>query len=143
MDKKPTEIKMFRPKFLLRWKFIYSDGSSKAGLWSNSGPKNDLTSKAWCNNREGLKNALIEAKNNDTRETSVVAECSGQDFQNFQWLALASVQPFGIKGAVTPLTRVGGLKLITRHEEISVFDNGSGKKEPNTKQNINFATYGN
>ena len=142
MTGKPVELKMYRPKFLLRWKFIYSDGSVKAGLWNNPGPKEDMPTKAWCNNKSNLKFAMIEAKNNDTRKTETVVECSGQDFQNFQWLALASVNPFSVKSPTTPRTRIGGLKMITRDEEITVFDDGTGNKEPNTKQNLHFATYG-
>lgn len=130
------------PKFLLRWKFEWNDRPSKFGMWSLPGSTDDLATKAWCSNREGLKTAIIESKDYVTREIKTVVAVSGQDFMNFQWVALASVNVNSVKGKTTPRTIIGGLKIITRHEEITAFDFGKVTRAKNSVENINFATYG-
>jgi len=129
------------PKFLLRWRFEWPDKPVKYGMWSHSGTQEDLATKAWCNNGPGLAFAVVEAKNYLTREIKPVVVCPGQDFRNFQWIALANVPGF-VKGKMIPVTRVGGIILQTRDEEITVHDCGKVLRAPFTAHNINFATYG-
>lgn len=130
------------PKYLLRWRFEWADRPAKFGMWSHPGKQDDLATKAWCSNKEGLLWAIIEAKDFLTRETKTIVRCPGQDFRNFQWIALAVAPSLNFKGAVTPMTMVGGLTMLTRTEDIQVFDSGKLVRAPSTTQNLNFATYG-
>jgi hypothetical protein len=132
---------MQHPKYLLRWRFEWPDKPAKYGMWSHSGAKDDLATKAWCNNKSGLLYAIIEAKDFITREIKTIVRCPGQDFRNFQWVALASMPGF-VKGSVTPMTRIGGITILTRAEDIQVFDTGQLRRTPSTTHNLNFATYG-
>lgn len=131
-------------KYLLRWRFHWFDRPSKFGMWSHPGEQKDLATKAWYHNKEGLILAVIEGKDVVTREVKVLVECPGQDYRNFQWVALASVVPGALAGggSVTPLTRIGGLKVQTRNEEITVMDDGSITTVPFTAEDQHFATYG-
>jgi hypothetical protein len=112
-------------------------------MWSVSGEETDKSNKAWCNNFEGLVTASIEAKNYETREIKPIVVCPGQDFRNFQWVCVASVSPFALKGKnQVPHPKVVGLKMMTREEEITAFETGSLKRDPFKAENLNFATYG-
>lgn len=129
--------------YLLRWRYDYTGGRSPSlGMWSNPG---DVANQgAWRQNKEGVARASIEAKDYFTRETTTLAECLGEDFVNFEWLALASVNPFSLKGAgnVTPVTRLGGLVLRTRTEVVTVYNSGDISREPWEFDGVQLATFG-
>jgi hypothetical protein len=129
-------------KYLLRWRYEWADRPTKFGMWSNQGSQDDLSTKAWCHNHEGLVSAIIEAKNIETREVKPVVRVPGQDFRNFQWLAVASVPMSVAGGKLQPMSQVVGLKIQTRDEEVSVYDDGTLHRAPFEAHNINFATYG-
>lgn len=133
-----------RPKFyLLRWRFDYHGGRPPAlGMWLNPGQVEQ--NGAWRQNREGVARASIEAKDYYSRETTTVAECPGQDFVNFEWATLASVQPLGLKGAVTPRTRVVGLSLVDRKDIVTLFVDGTFTRtaRPQGHLETQFATFG-
>lgn len=131
--------------YLVRWRFEWNDRPAKYGMWSNPGDPKDLTTKAWCNNHEGLKLAGIEIKNMQTREIKLAVYCDGHDFVNFQWVNLAKTDLFGIKGNVTPFTHLVGLTLITRNHRFTVYhDSDKILLEDRTEDDkrINFATFG-
>lgn len=145
------ELPAHLPKFLLRWRFEWPNRPAKFGMWSHSGDVKDLATKAWCNNGENLAFAIVEAKNFVTREIKPVLICEGHNFRNFQWVANAfpsgrfSIGPKGIDFKIqngTPMTRISGIKIVTRTEELMVLDCGKITRQPLTCGNINFATYG-
>lgn len=113
-------------------------------MWSSPGPKGDNATKAWCNNKEGLTLAAVEAKNIETKETKIIVACDGHDFVNFEWMNVASLNPIGLKGSVIPLTRLIGLTLVTRDSKYKVFHNGTVEKTERSEdeKKINFATFG-
>lgn len=130
--------------YKLRWRFEWPDRPAKYGMWSSPGPKGDDTTKAWCNNKEGLTLAAIEAKHVETKETKIIVACDGYDFINFEWMAAAYMNPMGIRGSITPLTRLLGICLVTREFRFEVFHDGILRKTERTQEekNINYATFG-
>ena len=117
--------------YLLRWRFEYLD-RVKYGMWSNSGTRPE--DQAWAQDKTGLVKAKIEAKDVATRQITTIAECSGDQYVNFQWIATATIQPFSINGSTTPITRIVGLRLITKDEKQEVYANGAMRTYPNTDQ---------
>lgn len=128
-------------RYRLRWGYEYLNGSRKTGSWSQSGPKNDLHTKAWANNKN-IRYAFIEREDTLDPVTKEIVRCSADEFMNFQWITLASMQPFYIKGAVVPLTRIGGLTMLTTTCAVDCLDNGTVKKLPPRHLQTQFATYG-
>ena len=128
--------------FLLRWRYDFSDGKVIAGMWSN--PGKNQANQAWFHNKEGMIRASIEAKDLATSLISTVAECKGEDFRNFQWMAAAKVKPLGIGGEYSPQSTILGLRLLTRNNAVEAFVNGTGNTRPLTEgeKKIEFATYG-
>ena len=128
-------------KYLLRWRYDYAGGTHKYGLWCHPGTSE--TDYAWSNNKEGVVSASIEAKNFDTREIRRVVECKGEDFVNFQWIAQAFPKPFG-GGTQTPLTKLVGLKMMTRDTKYETYIDGTLNKTAMTAgdKSLNFATFG-
>ena len=127
---------------LLRWRFDYSGNRpAKYGIWSRPGETPEV--QAWCQNKEGLVRASVEAKDIFTREVRTLAECDGWDFITFQWIAVASL-PAIFRGTVTPLTRVVGLKMVTRETALEVYDTGDVRVAARTDgdKQLNLATFG-
>lgn len=132
-------------RYWLRWRFEYGDGKpAKYGMWSNPGPANDLTTKAWNHNRGVVKMAIVEGKDLETKQTVALAACSGEDFVNFEWMAVAFVNPFNVKTGTTPRTKLAGLKLKTRYHEHRVDEGGNVETVARTPEdmNYNYATFG-
>lgn len=128
-------------KYVLRWRYDYSNAPAKYGIWSR--PGNTPEVQAWRQNKEGLVRASIEAKDISTKEQRTLAECDGWNFVNFQWIAVAST-PALFKGSVTPLTRLVGLKLMTRESMVEVYDTGEIKVLPRSEEDktFHYATFG-
>jgi hypothetical protein len=126
-------------KCWLRARFDYANGKTWRGLWNRSGEQ--ITDQAWAQNKEGILRAGIEIKDCCTKEVLRAAEIPGQDFRNFQWLALA---PYQFTNGVPIQGENVGLQMLTRSEKVTVFIDGSIKVEPLTQEEseINFATYG-
>lgn len=123
--------------YLLRWRFDFVGRASVFGMW------NSPVNTAWNQNREGLTRASIEGKDVLTKQTVTLVECDGHDFRNFQWLAIARVNP-GMRGSVSPVPEHIGLKILTTNEEVSVLVTGQCARrtlsEP--EKGIQFATFG-
>lgn len=128
-------------KYRIRWRFDYVGRPEKYGLWSLS--TKNMSDQAWCHNYPGLLTASVEGK---TFEGKIVrlAEMSGQDFMNFQWLAQAIIPGGMPKGTVRCICSNTGLRIIGRNETIDVFDSGVVKRyqTPEEFKSIKFATYG-
>jgi len=131
------------PNYLLRWRFEWNGKPFKAGMWSHPGDERDLENKAWNKNKEGLLWAMVEAKNYINRaDQKIVVAVPGQDFLNFQWIALGMIPMRNLKVESQATTLIGGLKVLTRHEEICVYDTGKVTRGPHDNHMINFATFG-
>ena len=119
-----------REFYLLRWRYDYHDHKpTKYGQWNRH--SENPSDQAWCQSKENLMNASIEVKNYYTREIKRVAECRGQDFVNFQWIATAST-PMQSKGKVVSMGSIVGLSLVSRKEIFSFYLNGQSKEKANT-----------
>ncbi len=62
----------------------------------------------------------------------------------FQWIATASLNPFSVKQDVTPLTRLAGIKMVTRTQIFECYASGEKITKPHNGEydNYNFAIYG-
>ena len=140
---KDEDLKEASKRFLLRWRYDYKDKASIYGMWSN--PGNIEANGAWKHNHEGVISASIEGKDIDSRKIVRLAECPGYDFVNFEWIAMAKIgNPFNIRGAITPPTRLMGLAIVTRDKIIEVFPNGAvvPKIRPEGHKLLKLATFG-
>lgn len=90
--------------------------------------------------KENLLWAVIEAENMKTWEVSRAAECPGEDFCNFEWVAGASIGTGG-DGLRHDLI---GLKIRARNKTIQVLNDGSVSEEIRSEQDKKFhlAGYG-
>jgi len=129
-------------RYLVRWRFDYLDGKpTKFGSWSRPAADNDPSNQAWRHNTK-VSRAIVEGKDIRTREVSVLADCRGEDFVNFQWNAVARMNPLAIRGEVVPFTQLAGLKIVTRYTTIDVFETGEVFTSPRPEDNYNYATFG-
>lgn len=109
-------------------------------MWNQSGP--NASDKACFQNKEYLLRASIEAKDIVTRQVFVLAECSGQDFVNFEWLA--QVRAFDLTGSKKlPSTNIG-LVLVTRDKRVVFEFNGNHYIEDRTDKEklIHYTGFG-
>jgi hypothetical protein len=100
-------------------------------MWNDSGP-NEID-KAMYQNKTGLVRACIEAKHRETRQVTVVAECDGHDYCNFEWIALA-VSPSIFAGGTQKIRSQNiGLALVTMNERVCIFMDGTMRIEKRTE----------
>jgi len=111
-------------------------------MWNMT--QENATDAAWCQSKENLLFAMVEAKHIETREISKVAICNGADFCNFQWIAKVRLNVKPGFGEITKQGKTVGLKIISRDDEISVYCDKSIKVRKRTEEEkkINFAAYG-
>jgi len=133
----PQAMNIDNSPYMLRWRFDFTNRASVFGMW------NSPVNTAWDKNREGMTRASIEAKSVKTCLTSTVAECDGHDFRNFQWIAIARVNP-NFRGSVSPPPEHVGLKILTTTEEVAVLITGQCARRQLSpeEKGINFATFG-
>lgn len=122
-------------KFRLRWRFNYADKHSRYGVWSR--PAERPEDMAAFNNRGAIVSATIESQDVTNDSVRVVAECSGSDFVNFEWIATAT-------GFDTSTSQIVGLTLVTSNERCSVYVDGSAAihKRSEDEKRLNLATFG-
>jgi hypothetical protein len=128
-------------KYDLRCCFEYIGKPTWRSQWNRSGHL--PCDQAWCQNKNGLAFAVIEGKDVQTREVIRLVECSGDTFNNFEWLAHVSI-PLGVKGEVTPPVRNVGLVLVTSENRIIITVDGVMQMEQRTTEDKahNFAGFG-
>lgn len=130
-------LELHSPKYWLRWRFDYSDGKpSKVGGWLNPGDEKNQHMLAYMQSKENLLRACVEVKNIETNCVAPYAECEGQDFCTFEWVARAAMPAF-FKGSVqiggnVYGSAVVGLTLVSRNERIRVTIDGQIKRTPRT-----------
>lgn len=123
-------------RFKIRWRYDYADGSKKFGLWSMPGKHdNEKPSRTY---NLSVVYAAIEAKSNIDYKIYQLAECDGNNFVAFQYIAMASIAPFGIKGEVTPPTYFGGMKLLTKTNVYQVVPSGHISVKPITSGELDL-----
>ena len=130
-------------RYRLRWRYDFKDGTVKRGMWSNAGGRQE--DKAWFNNKPGVIRASIEGEDLRTFEVKTLAQCDGWDFVNFQWLAAAFVgNIFTSANSIKPVSRLLGMKILTRTKIIEVLDTGKVNVSQRSPDHMNtkFATFG-
>lgn len=130
-------------KYRLRWRFDFEGGGSSIGIWSH--PGDVAKNGAWRQTKLGrrVRLAMIEGKDLLDSSITVLASCSGAEFVQFEWRALAfSSLRSGHVG--TRRTVIDGLSLITHDHVIHVNTAGdvSHTLRPKSHKQIEFATYG-
>ena len=109
-------------RWLFRWRFEYWDEKNpKIGGWYPATRVEDMASTQTKNN---LARAVIEGKNFLTKEVKVFAEVLGEDFINFEHLAIQIYR----EGQM--INHVYGMRIQARTSTISCLDNGEVKYEP-------------
>lgn len=136
------KIYQINHELLLRWRFVFSDHKpDKFGMWSQAGTCEHT--KAWAINKENLAYAIIETKNQFTREIRQPIVCEGWDFVNFQW---ESAVGFNLSSGLNK-KRAGsilGLSIVTRDKKATVYIDGKIKTRERRDEEklINFAGFG-
>lgn len=114
--------------YRLRWAFYYADHKApRLGLYDSAGqgPKDS----AYACSKENLLTACIEGKHEKTKQIVRLAECAGEDFVNFQWIATAKL------AAGNTYQPIIGLMIVSRDEKIQVFRSGQIQRY---KHNIDY-----
>lgn len=106
-------------RWLFRWRFEYANGTSRAGIWNGATRFEDTAAGQ---RKEGLLVAIIEGKHFLRRDIRVFVECPGQDFLNYEHLAVY-VQNKNSNSA--PITFVYGARLRTRNRLATCLADGS------------------
>jgi hypothetical protein len=119
----------------LRWCFEYLNGKKKWGIWDDSGPKDDLSSKWWAH-ADKIAYAVIHAKHQQEPEIKEVVRCPGDKFVGFQYIAITKL--FKGKADRSMVTQNVGLKMVTIDEEIHVFRNGKAERKPKIASNVSI-----
>lgn len=108
--------------YQLRWCFEYSDGKPKKfGMWNLPGEMD--SEKAWCQNKDHLLYASVEAKHPVSKEIITMVRCKGSEFVNFGWIAKAVMSLTGSGGKLP--SGIIGLQLRGRDRLVDVFVDGS------------------
>lgn len=118
--------------YQLRWRYDFPDREPIRGVWSPSA-KEGAAAKI---SREGLRYAMVEARDLRREKTFVMYTCEGQDFVLFQWIATLHVQQ-GVMNS-RAVTQVDGLRIIARNEIIECMVNGDVNIKPITTPDFNF-----
>jgi hypothetical protein len=124
-------------KYDLRWYFEYLDRPDYYGGWNSTDPRRP----AWSHAFEGLTKAMIQARDGGT-EFKVLAECPGQDFQNFQWIAIARANEMQIRRGLKLPAVIVGLQIQHRYGQIQCYIDGTVKHNKIVYPTIHFASYG-
>lgn len=133
----PTREAVPKEFFRLRWRFDFTDGRIKYGVWN--GASNLESDSAWCVKKDGLLRAVIEGENMRNYSLVTFVEIEGSRYVSAEWIGYARIgNPFAVKHAVTPRTHIGGLSMLTDAEKISVYVNGKVEVRDLTEEEKKF-----
>lgn len=105
-------------RWIFRWAFEFANGTKKIGGWYPASRVEDMASSV---NKTGLVYAYVEGKHWTLRDqVRVFARVSGQDFLNFEHLAVMVMQAGG-----RTINHVYGMRIQTRNEVINCLEDGS------------------
>jgi hypothetical protein len=113
-------------KYLLRWRFDYSDEEKKCGGWLRSGETTELN--AWAQKRDGLQRVCVEGKDLHSRRTTVLAEIPAEAFVTVKWKAAVVCPPPGLLKSTKELTlkpTLIGMELVSKDFVTDVLIDGS------------------
>ena len=117
----------------LRWKFTFSDHKiDRIGMWDKPGILQ--TDQAWCQNKDKLNLAIIEAKKICSPEIKPILMCEGWNFVNFEWVYGCMVN---LQNISQQSTTIIGLAITTRKEKITVGSDGKITRRPRTTDEKN------
>jgi len=100
-------------KYEACWFFEYADGRKKKGVYNY--PTQNPTDAAWAQPKTGLLRAGIFARCGN-RVERLAAECSGQDFCNFEWVM--------DKSALSGEENLSGLTIVSRNQRTTFYFDG-------------------
>lgn len=115
MKRTPSFDEIFATRYLLRWRFFYHGGESKAGMWSLA--SQNPVDMALYQERKGLSHVAIEGKDVESREIRTFVECPAHEFKAFKWVSA--------QGAFYIPNQLLGLTLVTNNLDISIYRDGS------------------
>jgi hypothetical protein len=137
------------PKVDLRWALDYQDRPTRAGMW-NRGSR-VLAEMAAGQPQTGIVRARVEAKDCASRKIFTIAECPGEDWIEFRWIA-AGPMPVRSTRCEKVAKRIAadaggpveirfegtvqGMTLVSRHAKETVFRDGKRSCEPNMESNV-------
>ena len=111
-------------KLWVRWCFRYDDKSWKVGVWNYDGPK--MEEKWQFQRLHQMIQAELHVKDITNGQTSVLHQCTRDDFLHFAWMRLAVMSPFidHGKGMELPGKNIG-LTLHQRNgHKVTAFNDG-------------------
>ena len=109
------------------------------GMWSNPADTDDKANLISAQDRAGLLFACIDVKNVHTREIKTVVRCTRADYVRHSWVVCAPSPSLNLKGAVKLNYKiVQGITLVTRDEKVTIFVDGTIKREPMTEPRSNY-----
>lgn len=118
----------------LRWKFTYSDHKiDRIGMWDKPGVMQ--VDQAWCQNKDHLNLAIIEAKKIMSPEIKPIVICEGWNFVNFEWVYGCAVNLGNL--SQPQATTILGLAITTINEKITVGSDGKITKRKRTLEEKN------
>lgn len=113
-------------KYLLRWVFNYYSGMVRRGCWSQEGTE---ANRAYNQDKAGLVTVEVESKDIHTNEIKTVFSVPSWNYDEFQWMASAVINPMEIKGKVVLPKRIFGCVLVAKTHKYNVTIAGNTFKE--------------
>ena len=135
LEKQLPNVFGFKPKYRLRWRFDFANGTKKIGPWNGNSPHH--RDMAFSIKKDGLVRAFIEGEKVGEWVIKPMLEVDGHMYASAQWQTAAGVSPFGT-GEYTAKGRIIGLSLLTNDEKLTVFVDGRGERRPLTAHEKQF-----
>lgn len=118
-------------KYRIRPALEFLKGRRWYGMWDNPPATDDVANLISAQDRAGLVYACIDVKNWVTKEVKTVVRCARADYVQHRWVFCAPSPSIGLKGGVRLNNAfVQGLTIVTRDEKVTIFVDGSIKREP-------------
>ena len=108
----------------VRWCFVYDDRTYKVGVWNYDGP--NMAEKWQFQRLHQMITAQLQVKDLSTGQTSVLHECTRDQFLHFAWIGKIAINPGVIpKSGVTQRAQEIGLQLHQRNGwKVTAFNDG-------------------
>lgn len=118
-------------KYRIRPALEFLKGRRWYGMWDNPAEVDDPKNLISAQDRAGLLFACIDVKNWVTKEVKTVVRCARADYVQHRWVFCAPSPCLGLRGGVKLQRKiVQGLTIVTRDEKVTIFVDGSIKREP-------------
>lgn len=113
-------------KYLLRWSFVYFSGMTRKGCWSAEGTE---ANRAYNQDKSGLVAVEIEGKDVHTKEIKTFFSVPSYNYDDFQWIANAFLNPMEVKDTIVLPKRIVGCILLAKTHKYVVTISGNTFKE--------------